>query len=238
MTQTTVEKDKNDTEPIKTFGKPPKPVIDVVDDAGNTYCQVHPQRETGLRCNNCTRLMCAACAVHTPVGYRCQECVREKEDRFFNADSSYYAILFGASVAGSAAGAFVASLFGWFILFTFFIAAAAGGMIAEFALRLTKGKRGRYAAPVATAGVVVGTLVFAGISTFILLNQSAAAVQQQLIAEVGAERAGELMETYRQQQFSAFFPTVISRFLGDFRLLIFAGIAAFIVYGRFNIYRK
>ena len=151
MTQTTVEHDTSNEESVKTFGKPPKPVVDVVDDEGNTYCQLHPQRETGLRCNNCTRLMCAECAVHTPVGYRCQQCVREKEDRFFNADPSYYAILFGASVFGGAAGAFVSSLFGWFILFTFFIAAIAGGMIAEFALRLTKGKRGRYAAPVATA---------------------------------------------------------------------------------------
>jgi len=235
MTQTTVNANG---EAVQTFGKPPIPVKDVVDEAGNTYCQVHPDRETGLRCNNCTRLMCPKCAVHTPVGYRCQQCVRERENRFFNADASYYAILFGASVFGGTAGSFIASLFGWFIIFTFFIAAIAGGMIAELALRLTKGKRGRYAAPVVAGGVVVGVLVFAGISTFMLLNQSAAAIQAQLAAEVGAQQAAELMAQYRQRQFSAFLPTLFSRFFGDFRLLIFAGVAAFVVYGRLNIYGK
>ena len=52
-----------------------EPVVnepDVTDEV--TYCAVHPDRETGLRCNKCGRLMCAECAVPTPVGYRCREC--------------------------------------------------------------------------------------------------------------------------------------------------------------------
>jgi hypothetical protein len=40
------------------------------------HCYVHPNRETSLRCNNCDRPICAACAIRTPTGYRCRECVR------------------------------------------------------------------------------------------------------------------------------------------------------------------
>ncbi|MEL6151378.1 MAG: hypothetical protein AAFR56_17260, partial [Chloroflexota bacterium] len=127
---------------VKTFGNPPIPVKDVVDEDGNTYCQVHTDVETGLRCNNCERLMCAKCAVHTPVGYRCEQCVRQLEDRFFNADQSYYIKLAGVTAVGGAIGAFIASFVGFF-LFVFFIAAVAGGIISEAATRFIKGQRGR-----------------------------------------------------------------------------------------------
>ncbi len=39
-------------------------------------CANHPERETGLRCNRCGKPICSQCAVQTPVGYRCRECVR------------------------------------------------------------------------------------------------------------------------------------------------------------------
>ena len=57
---------------------------------GLTYCEVHPDRETSLRCNKCGRLMCTECAVLTPVGYRCRECVRGQQERPENdADARY-----------------------------------------------------------------------------------------------------------------------------------------------------
>ena len=43
------------------------------------YCYNHPQRETVLRCNRCERPMCTSCAVLTPTGYRCKECVRGQQ---------------------------------------------------------------------------------------------------------------------------------------------------------------
>ncbi|GAB4545095.1 MAG: hypothetical protein OHK0023_02860 [Anaerolineae bacterium] len=54
----------------------------------STYCQVHPTVETALRCNKCGRYMCTKCAVHTPVGYRCRECVYQQQDAFFKATQS------------------------------------------------------------------------------------------------------------------------------------------------------
>ncbi len=41
-----------------------------------TYCANHPGVETSLRCNKCGKPICAKCAVRTPTGYRCKECVR------------------------------------------------------------------------------------------------------------------------------------------------------------------
>ncbi len=58
-----------------------------------TYCEVHPDRETSLRCNKCNRLMCPDCAVSTPVGYRCKQCVRQHDDKFFTAGQNDYVVI-------------------------------------------------------------------------------------------------------------------------------------------------
>ncbi len=46
------------------------------------YCANHPHRETSLRCNRCEKAICPECAVLTPIGYRCQECVRAQQKTF------------------------------------------------------------------------------------------------------------------------------------------------------------
>ena len=38
--------------------------------------------ETSLRCNKCGKPICAKCAVRTPTGYRCKECVRGQQKIF------------------------------------------------------------------------------------------------------------------------------------------------------------
>jgi hypothetical protein len=123
-----------------------------------TYCEIHPDRETSLRCNKCNRLMCADCAVPTPVGYRCRQCVRAHEDKFFTGTTRDYLIVFGLSAVLAALGYLGVSLIGGFLLFVIFLALPIGGGIGELALRLTGRRRGRYSGYVAAAGVVVGTL--------------------------------------------------------------------------------
>lgn len=228
---------------VKTFGNPPIPVQDVVDDEGNTYCQVHPDVPTGLRCNNCTRLMCAKCAVHTPVGYRCVQCTRQLEDKFFNAQSSDYAILFAVCAVGGALGAFFANLIGFF-LFVFLVAAVAGGIISEIATRFVKGKRGRYTGQVAAAGVVVGALLLAVVYASVFANRFAGAVQlspqqiQQVQETYDTETARQIIETAQQGNFGRYFTTFFFRFITSLSMLIYMGITAFTVYGRFNIYGR
>ena len=61
------------------------------------HCANHPDRETMLRCNKCDKPICYECAVRTPVGYRCKECVREQQNIYYNAEKSD--VLIGGVVA-------------------------------------------------------------------------------------------------------------------------------------------
>lgn len=123
-----------------------------------TYCAVHPDRETKLRCNKCGRLMCAECAVQTPVGYRCRECVRAQDNKFFSGTTLDYVVVFGVGAVLAALGFYGVSLIGGFLLFMILLAIPIGGAVGEVALRLTGRRRGRYSGQVAAAGVVAGVL--------------------------------------------------------------------------------
>lgn len=223
---------------VNTFGNPPIVVEDVVDADGNTYCQVHTETETGLRCNNCTRLMCAKCAVSTPVGYRCEQCVRERERGFFNADTAYYVRLVGVCVTLGTIGAFVADAIGFFI-FVFFVASFAGGIISEAAMRVTKGKRGRYAGEAAAAGVVAGSVIAILLSVLPVINAVGNTITPEMAAQLteqyGPERADQIIQEFRQQQ-SSFTRQVIGAAFFNFSVWLYTVIAAVAVYGRFNIY--
>ena len=50
------------------------------------YCANHPTVETTLRCNRCEKPICAQCAVLTPTGYRCKECVKSQQKIFDTAE--------------------------------------------------------------------------------------------------------------------------------------------------------
>jgi hypothetical protein len=227
---------------VKTFGNPPVVVKDVVDADGNTYCQVHDDVETGLRCNNCERLMCAKCAVHTPVGYRCEQCVRQLEDRFFNADQAYYIKLVGVTAVGGAIGAFIANFVGFF-LFVFFIGAAAGAGISEFATRFIKGQRGRYAGEAAAAGIVLGVLITGLLFGVVYAGQISSAAQltpqqiQIILERYDADTAQQIIEGYQRQiNPIGYVTTIFFSFITRFSVLIYTAITAVTVYGRFNIY--
>jgi len=112
------------------------------------HCYFHPDRETVLRCNKCGKPICTECAIPTPVGYRCPECVRELQDKFYTASSTD--IIKGAAVAffGGIAIGFATLLtimfLGRFLFFgflaAFFLGSALGGGVAEL-VRRAMGKR-------------------------------------------------------------------------------------------------
>ncbi len=124
-----------------------------------TFCTRHPDRETGLRCNRCDRFMCPACAVQTPVGYRCRECVREHEDRFFSGTSGDYVLVFATNAVGAGLAQLLAGLLP--SIFLILLAIPLGGGIATLALQLSGRRRGRWSGVVAATGVVAGSLLFA-----------------------------------------------------------------------------
>jgi hypothetical protein len=57
---------------------------------GVGVCYRHMETETGLRCNRCNKVICPKCAHRTPVGFRCPDCIREQEDKFYTGVSSDY----------------------------------------------------------------------------------------------------------------------------------------------------
>lgn len=120
------------------------------------YCTVHPTIETSLRCNRCGRPMCTKCAVLTPVGYRCRECVRQQQDTYFNALSMDYLIAIGVALVMSFFAARIIAFLPFFL--AFFASPAVGGVIGTVVWRLTGKRRGRYTAWAVGAGVIVGAL--------------------------------------------------------------------------------
>jgi hypothetical protein len=121
-----------------------------------TFCAMHPDRETSLRCNKCERYMCPDCAVLTPVGYRCKQCVRQIEDKFFTGTQSDYGLIFAACFGLTLLGGVVISFIGLFLILIFLLAIPAAGGISEVALRLVQRRRGRQSAYVAAAGAFIG----------------------------------------------------------------------------------
>ncbi len=126
------------------------------------YCYVHPNRATSLRCNNCNRPICAQCAIHTPTGYRCRECVKGQQ-KVFNT-SEWYDFVAGFIVAAllSAVAAFLVTMIGgigfigWFLIVLG--APTAAVIIAEGVRMVTRKHRSRTLFVTVATGVVLGAL--------------------------------------------------------------------------------
>ncbi len=124
------------------------------------YCYIHPNRPTSLRCNRCNRPICAQCAIRTPTGYRCPECVKEQQKKFDTAEWYDYIVAFVVAAIGSAIAsgliAIVSNIF--FGLLVLFIAPGAGGVIGNLVLRFIKNRRSRRLFLTAAIGMVAGAL--------------------------------------------------------------------------------
>ncbi|MBK8619699.1 MAG: hypothetical protein IPN96_21955 [Anaerolineales bacterium] len=127
-----------------------------------TYCYVHPDRETSLRCKRCEKPICASCAQRTPTGYMCRDCVRSHQKSFDT--SEWYDYIFGFLTAGflSAIAAFLVTLIGGigFIGWLLILSAApiAGTTIAEAVRVVTRRHRSRSLFITVAVGMVLGAL--------------------------------------------------------------------------------
>ncbi len=120
------------------------------------YCVNHPKVETYLRCNKCGRPICVKCAVRTPVGYRCRDCINAQQ-RVFYADFRPIHYMVAAAVAlplALVAGWLVPSL-GWYAII---LGPLAGGGIANVAHWAIGRRRGQYTWLVVCGCIVVGVL--------------------------------------------------------------------------------
>jgi len=126
------------------------------DQAIQTTCYIHPNVETNLRCNKCGQYICARCAVRTPVGYRCKQCINQQQTVFFTGVPTDYVI---ASVLSIVLGGALGFLLGRSLFFALIFSAPAGGLIGSIVYRATGKRRVRNMAYVVAAGVVIGTIV-------------------------------------------------------------------------------
>jgi hypothetical protein len=118
-------------------------------------CYAHPDRETMLRCNNCERPICAKCAILTPTGYRCRECVRGQQKVFETATAGDF--IAAPLVAGvlSFLASFLVPLLGFF---TIFLAPIAGTGIGEIVSQITHRRRSKNLFYLISGAVVIGAL--------------------------------------------------------------------------------
>ncbi len=131
-----------------------------------TYCYVHPNRETSLRCKRCERYICTSCARSTPTGYMCRECVRSHQKTFDTALWYDYLTGFVASFILSLIASLITVMFAPMIgFYMIFLAAGLGGgagvLIGNVVLRAIGKRRSKPLFLICSAGVVMGALAVA-----------------------------------------------------------------------------
>ena len=121
------------------------------------YCVNHPNRETYLRCNKCGRPICPQCAVQTPVGYRCRDCINAQQQVFY-ADFRPVYYLIAAAIAFPLSiilGGILILLASWYSVI---LGPIVGIFIAEAVRWAIKRRRGKH-----TWLVVCGCILFGGL---------------------------------------------------------------------------
>jgi tetratricopeptide (TPR) repeat protein len=150
----------------------PPPADEVPPDDEVLYCANHPNVETMLRCNRCGKPICTRCAVQTPVGYRCKECVGQQQAVFYTGNALDYVI--GGVIAlvlGGVAAYLVTLLGAWF--FGLILGPTIGIGIAEAVRLAVRRRRSRYLWAAVGAGIVLGalpSLLFALASLWVLVT--------------------------------------------------------------------
>ena len=126
------------------------------------YCANHPSVETTLRCNRCEKPICPECAVLTPTGYRCKECVKSQQKIFDTAEGRDYILGFVVAVLLSFLASLVflgISLIGFFgFIIAMAAAPTAGIIIAESVRWATRRHRSRALFITIAVAVILGSL--------------------------------------------------------------------------------
>ncbi len=120
-------------------------------------CYYHPNIETSLRCSTCEKPICPKCAILTPTGYRCKDCVRGQQKAFETAlwydylTSSLIALVL--SFIGSQ---FIPRL--WF--FAIILSPIAGTIIAEACRAVVQKRRSKRLYQTIAVATALGSLPY------------------------------------------------------------------------------
>jgi len=120
------------------------------------YCTNHPTIETNLRCNRCEKPICSKCAIQTPTGYRCQDCVRNQQKVFDTA--LWYDYIFAIAIGFilSYVGSRLVPILNFFIIF---LAPIAGMIIAEAIRAAIRRRRSNLLFILSGIAVALGALI-------------------------------------------------------------------------------
>lgn len=112
------------------------------------HCYIHPDRETGLRCTNCDRPICADCVRPAAVGQLCPECAKIRRPVNYQVSPVNLLVAGVTALIYSVFITFFASLllsqiafFGFFV--AILLGPVAGDLLVRLADRFTRNKRGR-----------------------------------------------------------------------------------------------
>jgi hypothetical protein len=127
------------------------------------HCYIHPDRETGLRCTNCDRPICADCVRPAAVGQLCPECAKVRRPVNYQVSATNLIVAGIVSVLFGAIVTFLAfqvigriGFFGFFI--ALFVGPLAGDLLIRICDRLTHNKRGRPMQITVAVGYALGAL--------------------------------------------------------------------------------
>lgn len=147
-------------------------------------CANHPDRPTTLRCNRCEKPICPKCAVQTPVGYRCKECVRGQQLVFETATKLDYVLAFAIAAIGTAMATGVLNFIGFWGIF---VAPIVGGALAEAVRYAVRRRRGFKLPLTAAIGAIVGVLLNLIVPVFNAILIFTSDVGINLLAAVGLQ---------------------------------------------------
>lgn len=157
MTDKPVSPSLEDNPAAETGGL--QPVAEMAGDEVVLYCANHPTVETSLRCSRCEKPICAKCAVATPTGYKCRECISGQQKVFSTTRWYDYPLAFLiAAVLALVGSLLVTWVIRIFIFLVIFVGPAAGMVIAEAVRKVLSRRRSPRLWQVMAAGIIVGGL--------------------------------------------------------------------------------
>ena len=119
------------------------------------YCANHPGVPTSLRCNRCEKPICIKCAVLTPTGYRCKECVRGQQKVYETAQWVDFPLSIGLAFILAFVGSFLAQAMFFLIIF---VAPIVGTVIAEVVRVVVRRRRSKRLFQAVAISAVLGSL--------------------------------------------------------------------------------
>lgn len=128
----------------------------MTDTPATLYCANHPETATSLRCSRCEKPICPKCAVLTPTGYKCRECVRSQQKVFDTSEWYDYPIAFAIAFGIAFAGSLLTGILSFFMIF---IAPVVGAGIAEIVRIAVRKRRSRRLTQITVIATVIGSLI-------------------------------------------------------------------------------